>query len=144
MLVKIPRGYSEIVKTYGEPGKVRLARIEPPYTLFYDGNPLKTISVHELLTDNLMAVLQEVKALGLAGELNDFSGCYNVRPIRGGRKPSTHSWGIAVDFEAQRFPLGSSKRMRPKIVEAFKKFGAMYGGDFSRKDPMHFQWALGY
>ena len=81
---------------------------------------------------------------GLSDELKTFHGCYNVRKIRGGTKLSTHSWGISVDHNMYENMLGHSPRMNPGVVECFKKCGFVWGGDFSRKDGMHFQFAKNY
>lgn len=62
-----------------------------------------------------------------------------------GSHPSTHAWGIAIDLEAERYPLGSAARMPDDVVAVFHKAGFFYGGDFlARKDPMHFQFCTRY
>jgi hypothetical protein len=67
---------------------------------------------------------------------------YSNRPIRGRNTPSNHSWGLAIDINAQDFPLGSSKRLPQWIVDLFADMHFEYGGDWSgRKDPMHFEFA---
>lgn len=67
---------------------------------------------------------------------------YANRPIRGRNTPSNHSWGLAIDINAQDFPLGSRKRLPQWIVDLFKNMHFEYGGDWSgRKDPMHFEFA---
>lgn len=65
---------------------------------------------------------------------------YNNRPIRGRRTPSNHSWGLAIDIDATQYPLGSRKRLPSWIVELFRAHGFDYGGDWSRPDPMHFEF----
>lgn len=67
---------------------------------------------------------------------------YANRAIRGRNTPSNHSWGLAIDINAQDFPLGSSKRLPQWIVDLFTDMHFEYGGDWSgRKDPMHFEFA---
>jgi len=67
---------------------------------------------------------------------------YANRPIRGRNAPSNHSFGLAIDINAQDFPLGSSKRLPQWIVNLFTDMQFEYGGDWSgRKDPMHFEFA---
>lgn len=67
---------------------------------------------------------------------------YANRAIRGSTRPSNHSWGLALDINAQDFPLGSSKRLPQWIVDLFTDLHFEYGGDWKgRKDPMHFEFA---
>lgn len=73
------------------------------------------------------------------------AGTFNFRKIRGSRRAiSTHAYGAAIDFDAEKFPLGSAARMPEWFVQCFTDVGFVYGGDFKgRKDPMHFQFARG-
>jgi hypothetical protein len=34
--------------------------------------------------------------------------------------------------------------MREEIIGVFKESGFIWGGDWKRKDPMHFQYCTGY
>jgi len=55
-----------------------------------------------------------------------------------------HSWGCAIDLDPANNGLGdrTPKFARyPKIIEAFKKEGWVWGGDWSNYDGMHFQMA---
>ncbi len=151
MLTKIPHGLDEIIHVFGslsDPGFAakNLMTFQLPYTLFYAGKPVNRASAHRLAVDNFVAAFKNIQDAGLASQFTEFNGIYAARPIRGQEShPSTHSWGIAVDMEASKFPLGSHKRMPDGIIRAFQAAGFFYGGDFkSRKDPMHFQLATGY
>ncbi|HPZ09157.1 MAG TPA: M15 family metallopeptidase [Candidatus Eremiobacteraeota bacterium] len=55
---------------------------------------------------------------------------------------STHSWGIAVDINADSHPMGSSKQSEGQkaIAEIFQKHGFYQ----LPNDPMHFQFARKY
>lgn len=81
-----------------------------------------------------------------AGVLDDWS--YVLRPIRGYEnvKPtpySYHSWGLAIDLDATKNPLGATTTSFP--IEPTKKasadctlsWGFLWSG---RKDPMHFEF----
>lgn len=150
MLVKTPSGYKEIVKVFGDckdpKFEAKYIKLFPlPYPLFYDGNEIRRARCHHLLIDNFTAVFLEIAGLGLQSFVQNYAGIYNNRPVRGGRKPSTHSWGIAIDLEPSKYPLGSANRFPKQIVDVFIKYGFFYGGYFSgRKDPMHFQFCKGY
>jgi hypothetical protein len=69
---------------------------------------------------------------------------WGIRRIRGSTGTwSNHSWGLAVDLNAPRWPLGSTAR--PPNAAAFKtvadrlmfRWGAYYDG---RRDPMHLEF----
>jgi len=93
---------------------------------------------------------------GLHTELKTYDGCFNVRPIRGYESQfkklmnegkiedastflSTHSWGMAIDLNASWNKLGAIPTLSREFVNCFKKEGFKWGGEFSRKDGMHFQ-----
>jgi hypothetical protein len=52
---------------------------------------------------------------------------------------STHSWGMAIDLNASWNKLGAIPTLSREFVNCFKKEGFKWGGEFSRKDGMHFQ-----
>lgn len=87
---------------------------------------------------------KEIKEKQLVRAIHSFDGCYNLRPIRGGKKPSFHSWGAAIDLNAAEYPLGLDVAPAPDFLEVaniFKSKGFTWGGDFkTRKDLMHFQF----
>lgn len=100
---------SEIIKFYGEPGQNQ-ARINLPYPnklAWKTATAINSFSCHEKVHDSLGRVLSrvldhygsdEIKRL----HLDLWGGCLNVRTMRGGSKPSTHSWGIAIDYDPTR------------------------------------------
>lgn len=63
------------------------------------------------------------------------------RPIGGTRRASEHSRGIAGDIDAQNYPLGTRRNPPRWIIDLFEKYGFEWGGDWSRPDPMHFEFA---
>ncbi len=156
MLTEIPNGLDEIIHVFGsldDPHfeENNITMFSFPYPLLYAGKPVSKGRCHRLVVDNFVAVFKELHDLELAhmvqeADYEDYAGIYNQRPIRGqSSHPSTHSWGIAIDLEPGKYPLGSAARFPDVIINVFKKYGFFYGGDFkSRKDPMHFQLATGY
>lgn len=149
MLSRTPNGLHDIIVTFGALGPdfeaKNIVLFDLPYPMLYDGNIVKRSRCHRLVVDNFIAVFREIEKKNLTGQVMNYGGIYNARPIRGATKASTHSWGIAIDLEPSKYPLGSSRRFDPQIVEIFKRHGFFYGGDFAkRKDPMHFQFATGY
>ena len=80
--------------------------------------------------------------------LDHWGGCLNVRRMSGGRKYSTHSWGIAVDYDPQhnRLKWGRDKAFfaRPeysKWWEFWENEGWTSLGRTRNFDWMHIQAA---
>lgn len=98
---------------YGQPGEDNLVRMQFPYPMRISWNldtMAKSTRVHKKVKDSLQRVLtnvlnhyglDEIKRL----RLDVYAGCFKERPIRGGTRPSTHSWGIALDFDDQNNKL---------------------------------------
>ena len=101
------------------------------------------VTCHRLLIPQLQAALSEIESAGLANELRpgDYGGCYVPRFID--RNPSLplsmHAFGLAVDINVSTNQLGTQGDMNPRIVEIFERWGFVWGGDWSRPDPMHFE-----
>jgi hypothetical protein len=141
----VPIGLSGIKAVFGEPGDTRnIKPFDLPYPLKYQGKVVKRSQAHVLLIPVFKAVLSEIKAARLAGHVQNYGGIYNHRPVVGGRKASTHSWGIAIDVEPDKYPQGSTERIQAEVIAIFAKHGFIYGGDFPTPDPMHFQYAKDY
>lgn len=150
MLTRTPHGLDEIIATFGsldrEDFEARFLVVFPlPYQLLYDGKPVVRARCHRALVENFTRAFEGVAAAGLQDECRNYGGIYARRNARGLSRPSTHSWGIAIDIEPARYPLGSSKRLPQGVIDAFAAAGFFYGGDFKgRKDPMHFQFCENY
>jgi D-alanyl-D-alanine carboxypeptidase len=101
------------------------------------------VTCHRLMLPQLQAALSEIESRGLGGELRpgDYGGCYVPRFID--RNPSLplsmHAFGLAVDLNVSTNQLGTEGDMDPRIVEIFERWGFVWGGDWSRPDPMHFE-----
>jgi len=81
----------------------------------------------------------------ITGDLLVAGWCWGYAPrrIRGGSAWSNHAWGLAVDLNAPRWPLHSTRRppnadqMRSAADDLGFRWGAYYSG---RRDPMHFEF----
>jgi len=90
-----------------KPEGTNLVSITFPYEMVIAWNPVKKVTKTQCngkVKDSLVRVLTKVKTVYGVGEidrlrLNFFGGCFNYRPMRGGTMLSTHSWGIALDFD---------------------------------------------
>lgn len=102
---------SSLTKFYGKHGIPKgftppMTRVACPWTLKLDWDRnVKTsrISCHSKVADSLGSVLAKVHAHYGDAEIHRlgldlYGGCYNARKIRGGSAWSTHSWGIALDW----------------------------------------------
>jgi hypothetical protein len=103
---------------------------------------LGAVTCHRLMFHQLRAALQEVVARGLASKIHTYDGCFVPRFIE--RNPSNsislHTWGIAIDINAAENPVNGAMHQDPRVVAIFKKWGFVWGGDWSSPhDPMHFQ-----
>jgi hypothetical protein len=151
MSVRVPNGLNEIIDTFGslDVPDFEQRYIVPfslPYPLFYEGEKVLRSRCHFLLVDIFKDVFQAIANSGLQDQVQNYDGIFQMREIRGENgSPSTHSWGIAIDLEPEKYPLGSSNRFSSEVIKIFSDRGFSYGGDFaSRKDPMHFQYCTGY
>ena len=147
MLRLIPDGLDEIIHTFGPLSEMQhnLTSFELPYPLLYNNLPVHRATCHKLALDNFVGALTAIKTAQLESLVLRYGGIYANRVQRGGSKASTHAWGIAIDLEPEKYPLGSDKRFPQAVIDVFHKFGFFYGGDFEhRKDPMHWQLAVNY
>ena len=119
-----------------------------PLTYAYDSHkPITRIRCHKLVAADLQNILAEILHAGLWDALGTFGGCYADRGQRGdASKPSTHTWGIALDFNPAVFVRGTTCKL-PRVEHAFSIFeshGWRWGNHFTVPDPMHVQAATGY
>jgi hypothetical protein len=109
----------------------------------YDGSPVATIRCHRLVSDSLGRVIAEIAKTPAKWVLAQYAGCFNNRPMRGGSRPSKHSWGVAIDLAPgtnglkQKWPAQSD--MPLSVMEAFAREGWTSAGAFWGRDAMHFE-----
>jgi hypothetical protein len=124
-------------------------RVDLPAPVTISWEPQKTtqrIGCHVLMVDVFTSVFNEIHRRGLWAELRSYGGCFNWRNARGLSKLSTHCWGISVDLDCigNRNGLGVEPTIDQRIVAIFRDHGFVWGGDWTRKDGMHFQFVSGY
>lgn len=151
-----PREETALLEAYyGEVGKHQ-KRLHLPYSHKLSWDKRHIINsffchekVHESLDKVLTAVLNhygivEIKKLGL----DIWGGCLNVRKKRGGTNWSTHSWGIALDYNPEQNALrwGRDKALFAQSEyniwwEIWEKEGWVSLGREKNYDWMHVQAA---
>lgn len=103
------------------------------------------VTCHRSLFPQLREALRDVEQQGLAHLIHpkQFKGCFSARFINSnpGGRLSHHSWGIAVDINAEENRFGAKPNMDPRIVDIFEdRWGFTWGGRWIIPDGMHFEW----
>ena len=101
----------------------------------------KRIYCNKDLVKPLTKAFKALIKTGCVNELKTWDGCFNIRKIRGGNQMSLHSWGVAIDVNAFENGLHQKPKLSPEFVKCFIDAGFDWGGNWSRKDGMHFQLA---
>ena len=134
----------ELTRIYGEPGLATEGRymilwdVPQEINLALPALPNK-IYCNRLLVEPLERAFRYIIARGLTAELRTWDGCYQVRKKRGGSTPSLHSWGMAVDINAAWNGFGKVPTMTPALVSCFTDAGFDWGGEWAKRDGMHFE-----
>lgn len=102
----------------------------------------------------LKAVQAEIAKYPDLKKYIESSGTFYWRPVRGAKRLSAHSYGIAFDIAVKHsdYWLWNSKskneldmvpyknKFPKKIVEIFEKHGFIWGGNWYHYDTMHFEY----
>lgn len=126
-----------------------LVNIIPPFQMYYEKHPIKSIRVHKKCASAFLAAFNEIadkcghdqKKIDATGA-SDYGGCYNLRKIAGSSNLSNHSFGCAIDLSPATNGFNTGKGTLDNIVvTAFKNQGARWGGNYKgRTDPMHIEF----
>jgi hypothetical protein len=128
-------------KKYGQP-ELQLAMTlwDVPEALEVGVIPKRIYCNRDLIGPLSVALGNLIKA-GQVAKLRTWDGCFNIRKKRGLTSPSLHSWGVAIDINAAWNPFGGNPTMKPEFVKCFTDAGFDWGGNWQKKDGMHFQLA---
>lgn len=104
------------------------------------------IRLHKLVVNQVKRFFQEVQDAGLLDRIGSFDGAFEARFVRGSKTNlSNHSWGTAFDINQYANGLGKepAKLGKPgsvrELVPIAERNGLYWGGNFPRKDGMHFE-----
>jgi hypothetical protein len=143
---------ASLTAVYGRPGdtsRMRVFKVPCSIKLKYVGKEIgkpgcedDTLYCHEWVGDSLMRILVEVGKVA-PQVLLQYYGCYANRPMRGGKRPSLHARGAAIDLDAAvngnltAWPVRAT--MPIEVMECFAREGWLAAGAFWGRDAMHFQ-----
>jgi len=121
--------------------KANIVTVVNKWGLLTPGRKLASIRCHRLIAAKITAVFDDLAGQGLLGLIGTYDGCYVPRHTNWDphKRLSRHSWGIAVDVNAGRFPYGVKGRQPEKVISAFTAHGFEYGGNWRTPDPMHWE-----
>lgn len=140
---------ASVTAFYGRPGdESNLVPFEFPYPTYYGDKQVTRGRCHRKVKDSLLRILNDIgdrygHAKAIMEEAEDYGGIYNYRPKRGSNSLSLHSWGIAIDLDADDNAFRDSWPMKAdmplEIMECFAREGWLAAGAFWGYDAMHFQ-----
>lgn len=116
----------------------------------------KRLYCNKAMVGPLSQAFKNLIERGFVNELITFDGCFNIRIIRGYEKQyaalmkkfdyekaatliSIHAWACAIDVNAAWNGLGKTPKLSSGFVRCFTDAGFDWGGNWKRKDGMHFQ-----
>lgn len=100
------------------------------------------VQVRREVAPLVAALLDATKKLGY-DPIRGQCGGFACRAIRRSKSASNHSWGLAVDLNWQRNPMGLPFRSEipPAVVSMWEAAGWFWGGRYRlRPDTMHFEY----
>jgi hypothetical protein len=125
-----------VEKTFGKAGGIQCTAgvVELPYlmSLAWDKSvKIERFRCHELIAPAFTKLFKLISETHTSNEIetlgiNLFGGCYNFRPMRGGRNLSMHAYGLAIDLDPERNQLKwNRKRARLAQPDATKFWGCV-------------------
>jgi hypothetical protein len=125
-------------------------QLDPRWVSAYIRTPrivqLGLVECNRGIVGPLTAAMKQITRLGLGKIINtaDFiyeGGCWNPRTVRFGHGMiSHHAWGVAIDINVGRNPLGAVPHQDSRLVAIMAKYGFTWGGTWLRHDGAHFEW----
>jgi len=149
-----PVGLAGLIQQYGkiqvdDDGNIATPGWESAHMMMAkaDWMPAGRLYVNKQVWPVLDAAMRACLALNDGYKIRTL-GCFAPRRKRVNNDLSVHSWGAAVDINADTNPLSMDGIMRRDIPDKwiceFMKRGWVWGGLFSKPDCMHMQFCRGY
>ena len=132
---------NDCLKKYGDPNLQKSMILWDVPTALEIGVIPKRIYCNKDMVQPLAVAFNNLILRGFVNELKTWDGCFNIRKKRGLQSMSLHSWGLAIDVNAFENGLGKEPKLSPGFVKCFTDAGFEWGGNWKRKDGMHFELA---
>jgi hypothetical protein len=129
----------QALKKYGDPNLQRAMVVWDVPTNLEIGFIPKKIYCNRDMVAPIGKAFENLITRGFVSELKTWDGCFNIRKKRGLASMSLHSWGIAIDVNAFENGLNQTPKLSAGFVKCFTDAGFDWGGNWTRKDGMHFQ-----
>lgn len=110
-----------------------------PYWKF-QGKEVHSIYLHKEMMVPLYNAWNNIRRFGVESEIKSYDGCFAIRKSRSDERLSVHSYGLAIDINAEANPLGKPPRMHPDLVKSFELAGFVWGGRWANPDGMHMEF----
>lgn len=126
---------------------IHMKKISVPNFLYprwrFMGKEVRSMFVNKIMEKPLYRAWSNINERKLVDEVQSYDGCFVIRQSRSDGRPSVHSWGLAIDINAETNRLGVIGDMNLNLVKCFTDAGFIWGGSWkSVKDFMHFQYVM--
>jgi hypothetical protein len=149
-----PHGYDGLVDTFGQPCSNAADNARSYWPSQSARNVGGYIEYHSYIARNVgHNVRSHIEAAHRNAAVDYGVYGYVCRQIRGSTLWSTHAFGAAIDTNSARNPLGQSHwdgrgadgtNYGTYIPDTWRAHRFFWGINWSRPDPMHFQYVTGY
>lgn len=101
--------------------------------------PAQDIKIHKHFWPMLQSAFLELEQMGLHREINSCHHCHHLEQVHQSPVLSVHSWGAAIDLNAEKNPAGSLGTWSDEFIGVMMKHGIHCGQNWNGvKEPMHF------
>jgi hypothetical protein len=131
---------SQCINVIGDPTKEREMVVWDVPAHLEIGNLPNKIYCNKRMVQPLTTAFTNIINRGLVDQVRTWDGCFNIRKSKGSTSRSLHSWGLAIDINAEWNGYNKPVTMSKELVDCFKDTDMFdWGGDWHIKDGMHFQ-----
>lgn len=100
------------------------------------------VRCHRALVHALAGALGELQRGNLSHLVDPagYAGCHSSRLVSAETSVSRHAWGVAVDLNFPKNPVGQASAQDTRLVEVMERWGFTWGGQWLVPDPAHFEY----